>query len=177
MNSKCVGGSPGLVVTGGDSFSKGREFESWNRTLDGHFFTYLFVVKFVMCVWKDENKWKRGWGWAIFIKKCVGSLRNRELLLAGGRVYEHWRPHNSHSGGSGGLRRDSNQRSERKDQKTCNKLLHDEMNINGGWLFTIPGCLLQNFWRLKTWRRSATQSSSWPYSVPSSMSGKCGNIF
>ena len=38
----------------------------------------------------------------------------------------------SHSGGSGGLRRESNQRSERKDQKTFNKLLHDEMNINGG---------------------------------------------
>ena len=25
------------------------------------FVSYLFVVKFVMCVWKDENKWKRGW--------------------------------------------------------------------------------------------------------------------
>ena len=24
------------------------------------FFTYLFVLKFVMCVWKGENKWKRG---------------------------------------------------------------------------------------------------------------------
>ena len=27
------------------------------------FFTYLFVVKLVMCVWKDENKWKRGQDW------------------------------------------------------------------------------------------------------------------
>ena len=45
-----VGESPGLVVMGGDSCSKGREFESQNRVLDGHFVTYLLVVKFVMCV-------------------------------------------------------------------------------------------------------------------------------
>ena len=44
------GGSPGLVVMGGGSCSKGREFESQHRILDGHFFTYIFVVKFVMCV-------------------------------------------------------------------------------------------------------------------------------
>ena len=44
------GWSPGLVVTGGDSGSKIREFESRYRILDGYFFTYLFVVKFVMCV-------------------------------------------------------------------------------------------------------------------------------
>ena len=25
-------------------------------------------AKFVMCVWKDENKWKRGQGWSIFIQ-------------------------------------------------------------------------------------------------------------
>ena len=62
------GGSPGLVVMGGGSWSKGREFESQYRMLDGHFFTYLFIVKFVMCVWKDENKWKRGQGWSIFIQ-------------------------------------------------------------------------------------------------------------
>ena len=44
------GRSPGLVVMGGDSCSKGREFESWHRILDGHFITYIFVIKFVMCV-------------------------------------------------------------------------------------------------------------------------------
>ena len=31
------GGSPGLVVMGRDSRSKGREFESRHRILDGHF--------------------------------------------------------------------------------------------------------------------------------------------
>ena len=57
-----LGGSPDLVVVGGDSCSKSREFKSQPCILDGHFFTYIFVVKFVICVWKDENKWKRGRG-------------------------------------------------------------------------------------------------------------------
>ena len=34
---RLVGGSPGLVVMGGDSHSRGREFESQHRILDGHF--------------------------------------------------------------------------------------------------------------------------------------------
>ena len=41
------------MVMGGDSCSKGCEFEPQHRILDGHFFTNLFVVKFVR---KDENK-------------------------------------------------------------------------------------------------------------------------
>ena len=43
------------MVMGGDSSSKGREFRSRQRILDGHF-SHLFVVKIVMCVSKDENK-------------------------------------------------------------------------------------------------------------------------
>ena len=46
----------GLVVMGRDSMSKGCEFESWHCILDGHFFTFLFVVKFEMCILKDKNK-------------------------------------------------------------------------------------------------------------------------
>ena len=38
-----LGGSPSLVVMGGDSCTKGREFESWHRKLDGHFFTFICV--------------------------------------------------------------------------------------------------------------------------------------
>ena len=34
------GGRPGLVVMGGDSCSKGSEFESRHRILNGHFFTF-----------------------------------------------------------------------------------------------------------------------------------------
>ena len=43
------------MVMGGDSCSKGCEFESQYLLLDGHF-SHLFVVKIVMCVEKDENK-------------------------------------------------------------------------------------------------------------------------
>ena len=50
QSSKYESWSPGLVVMGGDKCSKGREFESQHHILDGHFFTYLFVVKFVMFV-------------------------------------------------------------------------------------------------------------------------------
>ena len=58
----------GVVVMGGDSCSKGCEFETQNHILDGHF-SYLFAVKIVTCVWKDENKWKRRRGWPIFLKR------------------------------------------------------------------------------------------------------------
>ena len=43
-NKNLTGGSPGLVVMGGDSRFKGREFESRHRILDGNF-SHLFVVK------------------------------------------------------------------------------------------------------------------------------------
>ena len=48
---------PDLVVMGGDSCSKGCEFESQHSILDEHF-SHLFVVKIVMCVRRDENKRK-----------------------------------------------------------------------------------------------------------------------
>ena len=37
----CHGGSPGLVVRGGDSSYEGRGFESQHPILDGHFHIYL----------------------------------------------------------------------------------------------------------------------------------------
>ena len=46
---------------GGDSCCKGRGFESRHYILDGHdIFAHWFVVKSVMCVWKDKNK-KESW--------------------------------------------------------------------------------------------------------------------
>ena len=63
-----LGGNAGLVVIVGDSYCKGHEFQSWHHILDGHF-SHLFVVKFVICVWNDTNKLKRGRGWPIFLKK------------------------------------------------------------------------------------------------------------
>ena len=43
----------------GDSCLKGRGFEYHLNILDGQFLR-MFVVKIVMFVWKDENKWKSG---------------------------------------------------------------------------------------------------------------------
>ena len=42
-SNKCclLGGSPGLVVMGGDSCSKGCEFESQHRMMDRHLFTFI----------------------------------------------------------------------------------------------------------------------------------------
>ena len=48
---KDLGGSSGLVVMGGDSSSKGREFESRHCILDG-ILTRLFVEKIVISVLK-----------------------------------------------------------------------------------------------------------------------------
>ena len=39
-----IGGSPGIVVMGGDSCSEGHGLESQHHILDGHF-SHLFVVK------------------------------------------------------------------------------------------------------------------------------------
>ena len=50
---------------GGDSCAKGREFDYWHHIVDGNF-SNLFVVKNVICVWKDENKRKSDCGWPIF---------------------------------------------------------------------------------------------------------------
>ena len=72
-----LGGSPYLVVMGGDSFSKGWGFESHQSILDGRFFTF-FVVKIVLFVSKDKNKLKRGMGWSIFLKKKVSWERQRK---------------------------------------------------------------------------------------------------
>ena len=55
LRAREYGGSPGLVVMGGDSCSKGRGFESRYCILDGHF-SRIFVVKIVgMFVWKDQK--------------------------------------------------------------------------------------------------------------------------
>ena len=58
--SASMGGSPGLVVMGRDSHSKGRGFDSRRRILDGHFSHFT-------------NKRKRGRGWPIFFKKSNAS--------------------------------------------------------------------------------------------------------
>ena len=47
-----MGGSPGLVVTGGDSCSKGGGFESRHHILDGHdiFFILICCKNCIVCL-------------------------------------------------------------------------------------------------------------------------------
>ena len=44
------GRSPGLVVMGGDSSNKGREFKSRHCILDGHFFTFICCKNCNVCL-------------------------------------------------------------------------------------------------------------------------------
>ena len=64
-----VGGSPGLVVMGRDLRSKGCGFESWQRILDGHFFTYICCKNYNdVCLKRPELNEKEA-GLAHFFKK------------------------------------------------------------------------------------------------------------
>ena len=58
-----LGGSPGLVVMGGDSHSEGHGFESRYYILDGHF-SHIFVVKICnVCLKRPKiNKKEAGVG-------------------------------------------------------------------------------------------------------------------
>ena len=75
-----LGGSPGLVVVGGDSLFQ----RLWVRIPAPYygwtFFTFICICfKIVMFVWKYENKWKRGRGWPIF-KDYLLQARQRRLV-------------------------------------------------------------------------------------------------
>ena len=62
-----MGGSPGLVVMGGDSGLEGRGFEAQHHILDGHLFT-LICCKICndICLRRSKINDKRGQGWPIF---------------------------------------------------------------------------------------------------------------
>ena len=61
------------MIMGGDSCSKGREFESRHSILDGHF-SHLFVVKIVIGVQKDKiNEKETGVG--PFFLKSIGTSK------------------------------------------------------------------------------------------------------
>ena len=56
-------GSPGLVVMGGDSHSKGCEFESQHHILDGHFFTFICCKTYNVCLKRTKiNEKETGFG-------------------------------------------------------------------------------------------------------------------
>ena len=67
------GGSPGLVVMGGDSCSRGHGFESQHHILDG-LFSHFFVIKIEMFVWKDENKQKEARDGPLLKKKDCAEI-------------------------------------------------------------------------------------------------------
>ena len=62
---KKMGGSTGLVVTGGDSWSEGRGFESQLSNYTGWTF-----CTYTMFVGKDENKRKEAGDGPLFFQKC-----------------------------------------------------------------------------------------------------------
>ena len=74
ISTNCKGGSPGLVVMGGDSRSEGCGFESLHCILDGHFFTYIFcnTCNDVRLKRPKIND-KRGQGWPI-IRQIILSI-------------------------------------------------------------------------------------------------------
>ena len=53
-----MGGSPGLVVKGGDS-SEGCEFESQRKILYGHFFTLISCKVCIVCLKRPKLNKKR----------------------------------------------------------------------------------------------------------------------
>ena len=62
-----MGGSPGLVVMGGDSSSKGHGFESQCCLLDERLFTYICCKHCNdVCLKRPKINDKRGRGWPIF---------------------------------------------------------------------------------------------------------------
>ena len=54
LKKQFKGGSPGLVVMGDNSCSRGHGFESKCCKLDGHFL-HRFVAKIVLFVGKDQK--------------------------------------------------------------------------------------------------------------------------
>ena len=64
-----MGGSPGLVVMGDDSCSKGNGFKSRCRILDGHFFTLICCKNCIDVCLKRSKINKKEAGVGQFLEK------------------------------------------------------------------------------------------------------------
>ena len=64
-----LGGSPGLVVMGGDSHSKDGGFESRRRILDGHDIFYIFCCKNCIVCLKRQKINEKEAGVGPFLKE------------------------------------------------------------------------------------------------------------
>ena len=60
-----MGGSPGLVVMGDDSGSKGREFESRCHIQDGNFFALICCQNCIVCLKRLKINEKEARDWTI----------------------------------------------------------------------------------------------------------------
>ena len=66
LQKKKIRMSPGLVIMGDDSCSRGRRFESRRRILDGNDIFHVDLLRKLNCLLeKSINKRKRGLGWPI----------------------------------------------------------------------------------------------------------------
>ena len=75
QNSKNTkGGRPGPVDMGRDSCSKGCEFESQHRILDGHFFTYLIIIKICNVFEKTKINEKEAGNGLMFFKNSQNTF-------------------------------------------------------------------------------------------------------
>ena len=96
------GGSPGVVVMGGDSCYEGHGFESRQHILDEHFFTYVCCKK-RNDVWLKRQKIndKIGLGWPIYKKneqkiwsntKCINLVMLSFFKMGQSRPFIYFRP-------------------------------------------------------------------------------------
>ena len=69
----------------GDTRPRGCGFESWHRTLDGHFVTYI-VVKLYICLQKTENKEEK----EIFHDFSISLIAYFLLLVVTSPFYFLW---------------------------------------------------------------------------------------
>ena len=64
-----LGGSPGLVVMGDNSCSRGRGFESRHRLLDEHLFGFICCKICIVSLKRPKIKQKKRQGLLVFLKK------------------------------------------------------------------------------------------------------------
>ena len=81
LNNFYLGGSPSLVVMGGDSYSEGCRFKSRHRILDGHF-SHIFVIQIeIIFVWKDQKQMIKEAGIGLFLKEIFSTSRQVIIVL------------------------------------------------------------------------------------------------
>ena len=88
------------MVMGGDSCSKGREFESWHCILNGHFPTFICCKNCNVCLKRQKQMKKRprlveesddvkpAFGLLLLNKSCRVAAASRQTMQMS-KIYEH----------------------------------------------------------------------------------------